>query len=36
MDDYEEIISMLQSLKQNQKALSFIKSFIKAAIKRYK
>ena len=36
MDDYDEIIAMLQELRLNKKALSFIKSFIKTAMKRYK
>lgn len=36
MDDYDEIITMLQTIKENQKMLQYIKSFIKAVIKRYR
>jgi hypothetical protein len=36
MDDYEEIVAMLQELRLNKRALAFIKSFVKVAMKRYK
>ena len=36
MDDYEEIVAMLQELRFNKKALAFIKGFIKIAMQRYK
>lgn len=29
MDDYHEIITMLQKIKDNQKALAYLKSFLK-------
>lgn len=35
MDDYEEIVKMLQSIKGNSKALAYIKDFLKAFIGRY-
>lgn len=35
MDDYDEIIKMLQTIKENQKALQYIKNFLKGFIKRY-
>ena len=36
MEDYDEIITMLQTIKENQKALRYIKSFLKAVIERYR
>lgn len=35
MDDYEEIVAMLQKIKANSKALSYIKGFLKLFIERY-
>lgn len=35
MDDYEEIVAMLQKIKSNNKALEYIKCFLKAFIERY-
>lgn len=35
MNDYDEIIAMLQTIKGNQKALAYVKGFLKLAIKRY-
>ena len=35
MDDYEEIVAMLQKIKDNQKALCYIKDFLKAFIEKY-
>lgn len=35
MDDYEEIMSMLQLIKGNVKALAYIKSFLKMFIELY-
>lgn len=34
-NDYEEILSMLESIKDNEKALRYIKNFFKGFIKRY-
>lgn len=36
MDDYEEVVAMLQELRVNKKALAFIKGFVKIAMQRYK
>lgn len=35
MDDYEEIVKMLQSIKGNKKAIAYIKGFLKMFIERY-
>lgn len=35
MDDYEEIVTMLQKIKSNNKALQYIKDFLKSFINRY-
>lgn len=35
MDDYEEIIAMLQSIKSNSKALEYLKNFIYDFIKTF-
>ena len=35
MNDYEEIVKMLQLIKGNSKALSYIKDFLKSFIERY-
>lgn len=35
MDDYEEVVAMLQIIKNNSKALSYIKDFLKMFIDRY-
>lgn len=35
MDDYEEIVSILQKIKENSKALAYIKGFLKMFIERY-
>lgn len=35
MDDYEEIVAMLQGIKGNAKALAYIKGFLKMFIERY-
>lgn len=35
MDDYEEIVAMLQKIKGNSKALAYIKGFLKMFIERY-
>jgi len=35
MHDYDEIIAMLQTIKENSKALHYIKSFLKTFIDRY-
>lgn len=36
MDDYKQIIAMLEKIKDNPKALSYIKGFLQVALKRYK
>ena len=36
VDDYKQIIAMIERIKDNQKALSYIKGFLQAALKRYK
>ena len=36
MDDYDEIVSMLATIKDNQRALAYIKSFLITVMKRYK
>lgn len=35
MEDYEEILSLLEKIKGNSKALEYIKSLLKAFIQRY-
>lgn len=35
MDDYHEVVLMLQKIKDNQKAMSYIKGFLKMFIDRY-
>ncbi len=35
MDDYEEIVKMLQTIKGNTKALSYIRNFISDFIKMF-
>lgn len=35
MDDYGEIITMLQQIQGNKKALAYIKGFLKMFIERY-
>lgn len=35
MDDYEEIVAMLQTIKGNSKAMQYIKGFLKMFIERY-
>ncbi len=35
MDDYHEVVSMLQKIKDNQKAMCYIKGFLKMFIDRY-
>lgn len=35
MDDYEEIIAMLQKIKGNSKALAYIKGVLKMFINKY-
>lgn len=35
MDDYEEIMSMLQEIKGNSKALAYIKGFLKIFFELY-
>lgn len=35
MDDYEEVIKMLQSIKSNSKAMAYIKDFIKSFINTF-
>lgn len=35
MDDYEEVVAMLQKIRSNSKAMSYIKSFLKMFIERY-
>lgn len=35
MDDYEEIVAMLQKIKENKSLIKQIKSFIKSLIKYY-
>lgn len=36
MDDYKEIITILEKIKDNPKALAYIKGFLQVVIKRYK
>lgn len=35
MDDYDEIVAMLHKIKDNSKALAYIKDFLKSFINRY-
>lgn len=35
MEDYNEILSLLETIKENSKALEYIKNFLKAFIERY-
>lgn len=35
MDDYEEVVAMLQSIKGNSKALEYLKNFIRDFIKMF-
>ena len=35
MDDYEEVVAMLQSIKSNSKAMQYIKDFLKCFISKY-
>ncbi len=35
MDDYEEIVAMLQKIKANKKALAYIKGFLQMFIQKY-
>ena len=35
MNNYDEILSMLEIIKNDEKLLSLIKSFVRAFIKRY-
>lgn len=35
MDDYKQIIAMLEKIKDNPKALSYIKGFLSMFIERY-
>ena len=35
MEDYDEILSLLERIKENSKALEYIKNFLKAIIERY-
>ena len=35
MDDYNDIIKMLEKIKNNSKAISYIKCFLKTFIEKY-
>ena len=35
MDDYHEILTMLQKIKDNLKALSYLKGFLEMFINKY-
>lgn len=35
MDEYEEVVTMLQKIRSNAKAMSYIKGFLKMFIERY-
>lgn len=35
VDEYDEILSMLEMIKNNSKAISYIRSFLQAFIARY-
>lgn len=35
MDDYDEVVAMLQKIRSNDKAMSYIKGFLKMFIERY-
>lgn len=35
MDDYEEIVAMLQKIRANSKALAYIKGVLKMFIEKY-
>lgn len=35
MDDYHEVLSMLLMIKDNQKAMGYIKGFLKVFIAKY-
>lgn len=35
MDDYEEIVALLQRIKGNKKALAYIKGFLQMFISKY-